>query len=332
MNASIEIQNGVKTLSGAPVDAKYYNNAGTPYTNVAEVNSQIPSALRGRGLTVNVAGVEYWYKDGITDLDLVVKTSGTTDYSDLTNKPTINSVQLTGNKTAAELQLATKAQGDKADTALQSLPAGTVIDPDYTHTDNNYTDADVLEVAKIANKVDKVAGKSLIADTEITRLATVENYDDTNVLNAIAGKQPTLVSGTNIKTINSQSLLGSGDMVINTMDLTKIEVIESDTAPVNPIQGLRWLDTTSGIRYEYVLDTWVEFGGSGGGSSSGGSTSASSVTEITNGDVQTALDVIRSGKLSTVTHDTTITGDGTVGNPLSVATTLGDIETILASI
>ena len=32
---------------------------------------------------------------------------------------------------------------------------------------------------------------------------------------AIKGKQDTLVSGTNIKTINSQSLLGSGNIVIS---------------------------------------------------------------------------------------------------------------------
>ena len=75
------------------------------------------------------------------------------------------------------------------DGAPAVLPPNIVIDANYTHTDNNYTDETVLEVTKIANKVDKVAGKSLIADTEITRLATVENYDDTNVLNAIATKE-----------------------------------------------------------------------------------------------------------------------------------------------
>ena len=32
--------------------------------------------------------------------------------------------------------------------------------------------------------------------------------------NVVSGLQPTLVSGTNIKTINSTTLLGSGDLVI----------------------------------------------------------------------------------------------------------------------
>lgn len=49
---------------------------------------------------------------------------GTTDYANLTNKPTINAVTLSGNKTAADLGLATAAQGAKADTAYQKPQTG----------------------------------------------------------------------------------------------------------------------------------------------------------------------------------------------------------------
>lgn len=41
---------------------------------------------------------------------------------------------------------------------------------------------------ELNKKVDKVAGKSLINDTEITRLASVENYDDTAIKEDIAKK------------------------------------------------------------------------------------------------------------------------------------------------
>lgn len=37
----------------------------------------------------------------------------------------------------------------------------------------------------VFDKVDKVAGKSLVDDTEITRLKNVKNYDDTAVKNDI---------------------------------------------------------------------------------------------------------------------------------------------------
>lgn len=40
----------------------------------------------------------------------------------------------------------------------------------------------------LENKVDKVAGKSLILDTEITRLASVDNYNDTAIKASIATK------------------------------------------------------------------------------------------------------------------------------------------------
>jgi hypothetical protein len=41
---------------------------------------------------------------------------------------------------------------------------------------------------ELLNKVDKVVGKSLIADSEIERLANVTNYDDTAILNALESK------------------------------------------------------------------------------------------------------------------------------------------------
>lgn len=40
----------------------------------------------------------------------------------------------------------------------------------------------------LAKKVDKVTGKSLISDSEITRLANVTNYDDTTLRNLINSK------------------------------------------------------------------------------------------------------------------------------------------------
>lgn len=95
---------------------------------------------------------------------------------------------------------------------------------------DNYDDTELREsITNLDNtKVDKVTGKSLVSDTEITRLASVDNYDDTAIKTrvtnvetknseqdtAIAGKQATLVSGTNIKTINNESLLGEGNITI----------------------------------------------------------------------------------------------------------------------
>lgn len=102
------------------------------------------------------------------------------------------------------------------------------------------TDSTFATVSQMENKVDKIEGKSLISDEEIQRLSTLTNYDDSTIKGEIEelnsskldietynsdkanfatktelnSKQETLISGTNIKTINGNSLLGSGDITI----------------------------------------------------------------------------------------------------------------------
>lgn len=58
------------------LDNRYLSSGLTPYANTAAVNSAILSAYRYRGLTVLINNVEYWYRDGVTNGDLIVKTSG----------------------------------------------------------------------------------------------------------------------------------------------------------------------------------------------------------------------------------------------------------------
>lgn len=69
--------------------------------------------------------------------NITIEGGGTDDYADLDNKPQINSVALSGNKSASDLGLATAAQGMKADTAVQQVTVGT------TTTGNAGTDASV---------------------------------------------------------------------------------------------------------------------------------------------------------------------------------------------
>lgn len=69
--------------------------------------------------------------------------------------------------------------------------------------------ASITELQK--NKVDKETGKSLISDSEIERLANVENYDDAELREMINAKQDTLTAGENITIENGIiSALGSG--------------------------------------------------------------------------------------------------------------------------
>jgi hypothetical protein len=51
----------------------------------------------------------------------------------------------------------------------------------------------------VVNKVDKEDGKSLVLDSEIERLSTLSNYDDTELQQKVAGKQDKLTAGTGIE-------------------------------------------------------------------------------------------------------------------------------------
>lgn len=82
--------------------------------------------------------------------DISVPAVGTGDYESMTNKPRINGVELVGDKSLEEL-------------GIPILPDNIVTDADYTHTDNNLTDA-LLE-----------------------KLDGLDNYDDTDIRNLVTG-------------------------------------------------------------------------------------------------------------------------------------------------
>lgn len=112
---------------------------------------------------------------------------------------------------------------------------GYVIDNNYTHTDNNFTNADKnkLEGIDMTTKQDTLVSGSNIktvnnesllgsgnvsinVPTKTSDLTNDSNFATTSdVSSAVSGKQDTLISGTNIKTINNESLLGSGNITID---------------------------------------------------------------------------------------------------------------------
>ena len=89
---SIQLSDNIRVGQQLPIESKYFNGT-VPYTDVAQAESLITIGLRHRGLTVNINGVEYWFKDGIADGDLVLKESNaklvalpfTTDHLAITN-------------------------------------------------------------------------------------------------------------------------------------------------------------------------------------------------------------------------------------------------------
>lgn len=70
---AVQLNDNIKVNAGKPVDSKYLNLSNVAYVSVAEAIVTIPISERHIGLTVNVAGVEYFWKNGVNDTDLVIK-------------------------------------------------------------------------------------------------------------------------------------------------------------------------------------------------------------------------------------------------------------------
>lgn len=111
---------------------------------------------------------------------------GTTDYTDLTNKPSINGVVLTGNKTTSDLGIEENVQANwtQTDTTADdyiknkpTIPAPVTVDQTYSATSSN-AQSGVAVAQAISTKVDKVTGKGL-STNDFT------NADKTNLETAL---------------------------------------------------------------------------------------------------------------------------------------------------
>lgn len=137
------------TPTGVSANTSYHNYQGqlVSGTNIKTINGE--SILGEGNLEISGGG-------------------GTTDYTQLTNKPQINSVELSGNKSLSDLGIPTKTSELTNDSGfLTSIP------------------------------------DEYVTETELNA--------------GLGNKQDTLVSGTNIKTVNGESLLGSGNIDIESV-------------------------------------------------------------------------------------------------------------------
>ena len=150
--------------------------------------------------------------------NLVIE-SGSGDYNDLTNKPSINSVSLVGNKTLDDLDIQSKI------TAVNKIPYSNISDtPDLTY----YAELDELNTFGHTQTIKSQMYSGLVLENGDDSSEFVNlGYDgfrknsinfawgDIATKNDVNAKQDTLVSGDNIKTVNGVSLLGSGNIDIS---------------------------------------------------------------------------------------------------------------------
>lgn len=115
---AITLNDNIRINAGKPSEPKYLSTGNTTYASITAVNAAIPIAERHIGLTVLIdsgtSNIEHWYKEGVSDSDLIEKKFNTII-------PTNNFI--TG---------ATNLGYFSGQTGIQTLPITNLSDSDYT--------------------------------------------------------------------------------------------------------------------------------------------------------------------------------------------------------
>lgn len=177
------------------------------------VNGSPISIDENKNVDITVPSIEGLTKD--TDLATVAKSGS---YEDLSNKPEIPSVE----GFAKTTDIPTKVSELENDSNyLSSIPE------EYVTETELEAKGYLTEHQDISGKVDKVEGKSLISDTEIARLASVNNYDDTDIRTELANKADTTSIPSKVSELTNDSNYQTSEQV-NSAVTTEIAKVVAD--------------------------------------------------------------------------------------------------------
>lgn len=184
--------------------------------NWAEADSSNPSFIQNKptlGTMASEDASNYTPSAGLSDVAI----SGS--YNDLLNKPTIPEAQVNAdwNATSGVSQILNKPtlfSGDYNDlTNKPDIPAA-ANNATITITQGGVTKGSFTTNQATDATIDIDAGDSITVDSAID--SNSENPVQNKVIaSALDNKQDALVSGTNIKTLNGNSILGSGDLTLD---------------------------------------------------------------------------------------------------------------------
>lgn len=184
--------------------------------NWTETDSSNPSFIKNKptlGTMASEDASNYTPTTGLSDVAI----SGS--YNDLLNKPTIPEAQVNAdwNATSGVSQILNKPtlfSGDYNDlTNKPDIPAA-ANNATITITQGGVTKGSFTTDQATDATIDIDAGDSITVDSAID--SNSENPVQNKVISsALDNKQDALVSGTNIKTLNGNSILGSGDLTLD---------------------------------------------------------------------------------------------------------------------
>ena len=130
---SILRNDSLQVAAPKSVDSRY-DNDGAGYSSVSQANANIIGSFRFIGLTVNVGGVEYWYRSGTTDGDLVIKSSIGVSLNNIADGSG-NEILIGSKSQSGNLLLTSQSSSTNADVIF--VPSGTgTLKAGGSHTSN----------------------------------------------------------------------------------------------------------------------------------------------------------------------------------------------------
>lgn len=184
---TIKTKLGVSTLSGANTGDQDLSG----YAHLTDIPTTLPASDVYTWAKQATKPTYIWSEIGSKPTFASVATSGS--YTDLSNKPTIitDHTALSNIGTMTHAQLETAIGLNTAKVSFDSISSTRLANTSGTNTGDE-------------------TSSTIKTKLGITTLSGANTGDQD-----LSGKQNVLVSGTNIKTVNSQSLLGSGDIAIS---------------------------------------------------------------------------------------------------------------------
>ena len=217
------------------LDTATYNSEKSSFATKDELNSKADaSAITDMATQTWVQNQGYLTEvpsNYVTDSELTEGLAGKQDKGDYALKSDLNTL-------ATKEELATKADASALSSKQDTLVSGTNI---KTINGETILGSGNLVIQSGSSNWDDIQGKPQFAEVatsgnynDLINKPTIPDVSDLATKQEIAGKQDTLVSGTNIKTINGNSVLGAGDITIQAGGT--IDTAMSDTSE-NAVQN-----------------------------------------------------------------------------------------------
>lgn len=217
------------------LDTATYNSEKSSFATKDELNSKADaSAITDMATQTWVQNQGYLTEvpsNYVTDSELTEGLAGKQDKGDYALKSDLNTL-------ATKEELATKADASALSSKQDTLVSGTNI---KTINGETILGSGNLVIQSGTSNWDDIQGKPQFAEVatsgdynDLINKPTIPDVSDLATKQEIAGKQDTLVSGTNIKTINGNSVLGAGDITIQAGGT--IDTAMSDTSE-NAVQN-----------------------------------------------------------------------------------------------